>query len=124
MSVTPSISPSRPHVIKPLEAPTLRGPSDGSQLLYNPSTGRKMTVYWQGVPEANEYLLEVQAESSAGSMTHLVWQEFLSVTTRDTQHTFTFGGPVPGRWRVYPLDTTGAHFRSRPTAWWHFQFDK
>src|SRR5579883_1300129 len=105
-------------VLPVLPTPVLTAPADGAKFSNYPRT---MTLAWQSVPGANQYLVEVEYawKDASGTVT---WGSDLKKVVSDTQMTFDFVGSQPGRWRITAMDQSGAHKSSVPSNWRGFDY--
>jgi len=129
-----AVEPPKPRVIPPCEKRTVRAlpprPTTAKQLslteivptLYFPQNGASfscapllLTLEWDPVPGATEYLVEFQFLDSNG----FKWWDirYGSMRTPENYRDIEFSGSRRGRWRVTAFN---ADSRSQPSAWAEF----
>lgn len=97
-----------------LTSPTATAPADGAVFSTYPRT---TTLTWSEVPNADQYVVEVEYGYGGGW-----YPELLTVTSTPTI-TFSHVGAQPGRWRVSARDSRGGRYgQSGPTPWQTFRY--
>ena len=103
-----------------LAKPVPVGPSSGTIFYHTP---RVITFNWKPVIGADRYSLLIQYYDQGSKS----WQICPSTPinlggTLATMTTYTFNGPLKGRWCVIAQDSTGCWLESPSSAWQTFEF--
>jgi len=97
-----------------LTSPVPATPADGAVFSTYPRT---TTLTWSAVPDADQYVVEVEYGYGSGW-----YPELLTVTSACTI-TFSHVGAQPGRWRVSARDSQGGRYgQSGPAPWRTFRY--
>jgi hypothetical protein len=97
-----------------LSTPVIILPAEGEVFSNYP---RKTTVKWQPVPNADQFLVEVQY------LDEPKWVGERKIkNVQGTSITFNFVGAQPGRCRVTAQHSTGKYKPSKPSAWRNFKY--